>query len=444
MTSSSSALLTRYCSWLGAAILVLLPFHALLTTWLGSNFGQLDLWRIWKELLITAMLVPVLTLVLKDQKFRSWFKNNWLPKLLLIYFLLNLVLGLAALAYDRVNTSALIYSFLSNLRFLGFFAIVAWLAYFSKQLSANWWKILLIPAAVVVGFGLIQLALPHDFLTYFGYGSDTIPAYQTIDQKLSYQRIQSTLRGANPLGAYLVLVVTALILMPTKQKVLKAGAIIAGLTVLFFSYSRSAWLGLVISLVCILAIKYKKQFNKHWPRLVAATAIVLVLGAFGLIKTNNDDQVQNVLFHTNEKSQSAESSNTGRVRSLQVAAKEVLLNPLGSGPGTAGPASTRNNHPPKIAENYFLQIGQETGWLGIGLFIAINMHLAKALFINRADKRAALLLCVLGGLTIVNMASHAWADDTLGLVFWGFAGIVYGDVILNKKRKSYEAKSKPA
>jgi hypothetical protein len=98
--------------------------------------------------------------------------------------------------------------------------------------------------------------------------------------------------------------------------------------------------------------------------------------------------------------------------------------PLGDGPGTAGPASVYNHgHPARIAENYFIQVGQETGWLGLTLFTLINVGVGYLLWLRRDDPLALSLFASLIGLTLINMLSHAWADDTLAYIWWGLAGI---------------------
>ncbi|MGZ6004876.1 MAG: hypothetical protein ACXWLH_01870, partial [Candidatus Saccharimonadales bacterium] len=73
--------------------------------------------------------------------------------------------------------------------------------------------------------------------------------------------------------------------------------------------------------------------------------------------------------------------------------------------------------------------------IGLGLFVAINLYLAKLLW-RSEDWLAKSLLAILLGLTIVNCLSHAWADDTLAYIFWGLAGIALApSVIMNKQRK---------
>ncbi|HSX27255.1 MAG TPA: O-antigen ligase family protein [Patescibacteria group bacterium] len=430
--------LAQKLSWIIAGVMALLPFHALITTWLGSNFGHLDGWRIWKELIIFGLAFPSGYLAVQDKKIRTWLKKDWLPRLIIVYVLLHFALGIWALKTGRVNNSALIYSWLINLRFLGFFTIVLVVSVKSSFLKKYWQKILLLPAGVVIIFGLLQrFVLPYDFLRHFGYGPKTIPAYQTVDNKLSYQRVQSTLRGANPLGSYLVLIIPALFFGLHKKPAFRYLALFGSLLVLFFSYSRSSWLGLLIAAGLFMYWSISKTRLKQVAIIVG---VIFVLITAGTLSFRNNRTIQNTFFHTDNQSTSIDSSNEDRVAALETSSREVFREPLGRGPGTAGPASIRNNQPARIAENYYLQIGQEVGLVGLTLFLGINFLIAKTLWKLRDDNLAKLLLATLAGITFINLLSHAWTDDTLSLLWWDLAGIamaasVKNSDILNEKRK---------
>jgi hypothetical protein len=74
-----------------------------------------------------------------------------------------------------------------------------------------------------------------------------------------------------------------------------------------------------------------------------------------------------------------------------------------------------------IAENYYLQVGQEVGWLGLGLFVVILGTIAWRLWYQKTELLAVLLLASLAGISLVNFLNHAWTDDTLSLLWWGAA-----------------------
>ena len=412
-------------SYLIIAILVVLPFYTLLSVWASSNFGHLNALRVFKELLLLPLGAYAAILVVKNKPLLQRWAGSWLVRLILAYGLFTMAYGLTLVARHSVATPAVLQGLILNLRFLWLFMVVWAVSYANPLIRNQWAKIVLIPASLAVSFGLLQrLVLPMDFLKHFGYGPSTIDAVETVDQKLGYQRIQSGLRGANPFGAYLVVVLTAAVAYVKRHAYLWL-LIAAGLLALFFTYSRSAWIGVVVSLACYGWLTVSNRRARR-QMLVIATVLVLLFGMATWVLRNND-LVQNSLFHADETSQ-AVSSNSQRANALNQGLREVAQEPLGRGPGTAGPASVRNNGQVRIAENYFLQIGQELGWLGLSLFVAINALVAWELW-RRTTTLAKVLLATLVGITVVNLISHAWADDALSLLWWGLAGAA----IMNKE-----------
>ena len=424
--------LAKRLSVLTAVILALLPFHALFTTWAGSNFGNYDLIKIWKEILIVAMMPAIIWLALQSGQLKTWFKKSWIVRLYILYILLHIVLGLLALSWHQVNATALIYALIINLRFIGFFLLCLVLASYSDILKKYWKKILIWPATAVVTFGLVQkFILPYTFLSHFGYAPKTIPAYQTVDANIDYRRIQSTLRGANPLGAYLVLIIPAFLFIFRHRVYIWLISLATASTVLFYSYSRSAFVGLALAITSLGWILMRRPTAK-W----IITGVVSLLVISGLyIGFRSNQTVQGIFLHTSDTSSSVVSSNEVRNAALIDSARDVIHQPWGRGPGSAGPASFRNSHSARIAENYYLQIGEEVGILGLLIFVAVGLLTAKELWLRRTDVLAQILLASLVGITFVNLVSHAWADDTLSLLWWGLAGIALAPAILGPRHK---------
>jgi hypothetical protein len=138
---------------------------------------------------------------------------------------------------------------------------------------------------------------------------------------------------------------------------------------------------------------------------------------------------QDTFLHTSATSKSAKSSNQKHESATITGLKDVIHQPLGSGVGSAGPASVYNNHPARIAENYYVQITQEVGIIGLALFVGILAATSLSLYENRQDSLSLILLVSLVGISFVNLLSHAWADDTLSLVWFGFAGIALSNKV---------------
>lgn len=434
-------------AWVCLCILALLPFHAFLTTWAGSNFGHIDLFRIWKEVLIFFLAIGTIWILVTDKKLKKTVFQSKFTGLLVIYLLITLLRSIAGINNGDVNFEALVYGLIVNIRYLVFFAVTFIVAKKSIILYKYWPHVVLGPAFVITAFGLMQrFLLPSDFLTHFGYGEPNVQALHTVDNKQSYIRIQSTLRGPNPLGAYLIFVTTAIFGLWARLKQKTSLAVLAGATfavmlAMFFSYSRSAWLGLLASLLTHSWIIFSDKKTRKYILAVAAVLIITFLGMLFVFR--NNDYVQNTIFHSDETSRSVTSSNEKRADGLLDGVKDVVNNPLGQGPGSAGPASTRNDKPAKISENYFIQIAQEVGLAGMLILVTINLFVATELYKRRAETLSLVLFASLIGITIVNLVSHAWTDDTLSLLWWGLAGIALArPVLLNSNKKSHPLRDK--
>lgn len=434
--------LANYMAVVVLAILFLLPFHAFFTTWAASHFGYIDQFRVWKEILIIGLALGSALLITKDKPLRQQLRQSKLAVaigLYISYALLRTGYGYSA---GLLNDEALAYGVIGAFRYLVFFLVV-WIIASRSQLLQKWWPFAVItPATIVIVFGLLQqFILDKNFLTHFGYGQDTIPAFQGVDQKTSYARAQSTLRGPNPLGAYLSFIITVLAgLWYRLESYRFTFGFLAAMAsvVLFFTYSRSAWIGLVISMATwlLLVIKDKKIRNFI---LISGLLLIAAL-ALTTYALRDNDYVQNTIFHTDETSQSTSSTNTVRAQALQSGLQDVWQHPLGQGLGTAGPASTRGQAP-KIAENYYIQVAQEVGVFGLVLYLAITVLVAAQLFQRRQDVLAQVLLASLAGITAINMVSHAWMDDTLSLLWWGLAGIALTPVIMKSNHGQKQTKN---
>jgi hypothetical protein len=422
-----SALKYTVLTWVSGfvmAILLLVPFHAFLTVWVSSLIGHYTALRLWKEVLLVLCTAGTIYLIATDHKIRSHTVTRRLVWLVFTYMLVSVVWGVLALNQHDVTAKALGYGLIVNLRFLAFF-LVSWAAALRLgRLRTNWQWLVYWPAIAVVVFGLLQIfVLPNDFLRHFGYGAATIPPVETINHNRHYVRFFSTLRGANPLGAYLVIPISlvSVWLLRGRRNWRQAVFLAAALVVLFFTFSRSAWIGAGLALLTVL---FLGRLSPRSQRLgLAAAACVVLVGAGLAIGLRHDMNFENFVLHTQTHSAVPTTSNQGHLTSLKNGLRDLSHHALGDGPGTAGPASVYNNHPPRIAENYFIQVGQEVGWLGLLMFILINVGVGYLLFLRRDDPLALSLFASLIGITFINMLSHAWTDDTLAYVWWGLAGI---------------------
>jgi len=403
----------------------LIVIHAPITVFIDSRFPQIsDVVKAWKEMLMLVALVLLAIDYTRRKAWRAAFKD----------VLLWLIAGYAALhllllVVYRLPANAMIAGLMVDLRYIAYFALVYLFLKAYPAYKASFLRIAIVGAAIVVGFAVLQLALPHNFLSYFGYGDSTIEPYITIDKNPAFVRENSTLRGPNPLGAYTVIVLSgAAAFWITQRKKLSdkntrnilVFFAVAGLVALIVSYARSAWIGAVIALVVLFGAKYKNVITWRKAGYIAvATAILggIVYGA------RNTAFVQNALIHNNPTTGASVDSNAQHLESVTNGVSLMLAHPLGQGVGSSGSASLFTNTP-TVIENQFLFVAHETGWLGLALFIAITWVVLARLWRKRSDWMALAVFASGVGLVVVGLMLPVWADDTVSIVWWGIAAAI--------------------
>lgn len=408
-----------------AVLLLVVPFHAFLTIWVSTFVGHFVLLRLWDELLLFVLCSIVVVQIIRDMALRQWLYKSAIARLIAVYVLLTILLGCLATLRHAVAPAAVAYGLIINLRFLVWFLCVCIVARRSVWLQRHWRTFVFVPLTLVAIFGGLQFfVLPHDFLAHFGYGPSTYVPFITINQDSTTIRVQSFLRGANPLGAYMAALIGVLIgVVKWTKKDWRLWLLFAlSVLVLGLSFSRSGWIGAFIAILVGVGLRLRTRHQRLWALGTLACAIIILGGI--LFALRSDIAVQDAILHVSSNSTAIETSNEGHVASLQESVRDIIREPLGEGPGTSGQASWYDtDHPIRNTESYLLQIGEEVGWVGLGLFVLILGSIGHALW-RRKDVPLALgLLAGLCGLFLVSSFAYAWTDDTLAFVWWGLAGI---------------------
>ncbi|HUD10488.1 MAG TPA: O-antigen ligase family protein [Candidatus Saccharimonadales bacterium] len=423
----------RLTNVLIATVIVLVPFYAFLTVWASSLVGHFTLLRLWDDILLLILVCVVGTWIISNKQLRQLLFNSLLFRLIVAYVLITLTFGVISLTKHEVTLKALSYAVLVNLRFLIWFLAVWMVSIKSSWLDKKWRKLIFWPLAVVAVFALLQFfILPHNFLTHFGYrkGTTFVPII-TINQNTNTIRVQSFLRGTNPFGAYLVAMLGLLVacVAVTWRRCWQYLLLVAlAIGALILSFSRSAWIGSFVAIVVAAWLSLRNHRTKL--RFVVVASVAVLILAIGAVLFQHNNGVQDALFHVSPGSTAQVTSNAGHASSLRSGLHDLLHQPFGRGPGTAGPASRYNApHAPRNTESYFLEIAEELGWIGLVLFASINIVLGYELWKRRTNPLALGLLASLIGLTIVNQFTYAWSDDTLAFVWWGLAGIALASTV---------------
>lgn len=401
--------------------------HAPMSVALGTLFPAQELLiKSWKELLMIVAVIPMVWLVWREKQW-SELVNDRVLQIIAAYAGVHLLLAAALLTGPTATLAGLAI----DLRYILFFVLVYVLLRYQPRYRELFLKVGTIGAVIVVGFGVLQLFLPIDFLKHIGYGPDTIQPYLTVDKNYDYIRINSTMRGPNPLGAYMIIVWGLLaaallrgrLVLGTPKRVLVAGGVLlASAVVLWVSYSRSALIGAGAAVGIVTLVTARHLFSRK----VWIGACILACALLGGIALGRDHQfVTNVLLHENRAGGSAVSSNDGHVASLIDGTERMLRQPIGAGIGSTGSASLMTDRP-LIIENQYLFIAHEVGWLGLGLFAALYGYILWGLWQRRSDWLGLGVFASGIGLGLVGVLLPVWADDTVAIVWWGLAAIALG------------------
>ena len=398
--------------------------HAPLSVGLSTIWPEYELYiKSWKEVLLgLALVLAIVILTLR----RRWS----IVKTKLIYLIaLFAALNLFLIPTYFTGFEATVAGLFINLRFLLFFVLV----YVAIRLYPPAHRLFLVTfiagALVVTVFAILQVTvLPNDVLKYIGYNESTIVPYLTVDQNLNYIRINSTLRGPNPLGIYagiaLVVVVVAWIRgrrKMTQNEQIIAGVIAAGSVVaLWASYSRSAALAAAAALAIVLLVVYGRRISKQLWITIAVVGIVLT----GSVVALRDTQlVSQVILHEDPSEGNDVNSNDGHAESLRDGTRRMIQQPLGAGVGSTGSASLYGDSP-LIIENQYLFVAHENGWVGLALFAMIFYYVLMETWKRRARWLALAVFATGVGIAIAGLFLPVWVDDTVSIVWWGLAAMV--------------------
>jgi dolichol kinase len=411
------------------AVLLLVVFggviiHTPLSVGLGVLFPDYDLLiKSWKEILM-LLLIPVAVIIVTRRRLWHEFLKDWIFRLIVALALLHIIMVLI-FPQGLLATMA---GMAIDVRYVLFFALVYIMVRAMPHYKQLFLRIGIIGACIVVGCAVLQLFLPPDFLKVIGYSNDTIAPYLTVDKNPDYIRVNSTLRGPNPLGAYAGIVLAILAAAYAKGKLqlrnnkMLAGTIalaVCNAVALWVSYSRSAIVAGIIGVLLVFAVTIGRKIPRQgWVAICIVTLAVVGALAVGRGSTF----VSNVLLHENPNGGSDISSNEGHVSSLESGVRQFIQQPFGVGVGSTGSASLYGNSP-FIIENQYLFVAHETGWLGLALFLGLFLLILVRLWQKRTDWLSLGVFASGISLALIGLLLPVWVDDTVSIVWWGLAAI---------------------
>jgi len=400
--------------------------HAPISVGFGTLFPAAEvLIKSWKEILL--VLASLLLIVILTRQ-KCW---NILKSPLIVLIGLYGLLHIALIPLFYAGLTATIAGLLIDLRYLLFFVLVFVAIRLYPNLRRPFIITFIVGALIVTVFALLQVTvLPVDVLKYLGYNTSTIVPYLTVDQNMDYIRINSTLRGPNPLGAYAVIVLAVLAAFWLKGKYKKFThpvplALVLGMgaaAALWASYSRSALVAGVVALGIVFLLTVGRKLSRPiW------VGIIVAIFAFGgaFIAARDTEFVSNIILHENINEGGEVNSNDGHFESLADGFDRMVHQPFGGGIGSTGSASLYSDNP-LIIENQYLFIAHEAGWIGLALFLYISLVILRKLWHKRTDWLALGVLASGISMALIGLLLPVWVDDTVAIIWWGLAAIVIG------------------
>lgn len=413
--------------------------HAPLSVGFGTLWPDYDLLiKSWKEILMLVAGMVAIFLIYKNKQVQI------LRNPIIIAIGAYTALHLALLLYMNQGLNSSLAGLLIDLRYVLFFSLV----YIALRLYPNSRKLFLrvgiAGALIVLIFGLLQVfVLPHDILKYIGYNTNTISSYLTVDQNHAFIRINSTLRGPNPLGAYASIVLALIAAVIAGRKVRKdkqklavtTVLAIGGVVALWASYSRSALIAAIVAVGIVLVVTTLRKLSaKMWITI----GVVLFAVVGGLFIFRDSSFISNVVLHENPTSIDDISSNAGHIQSLNDGVNRLLRQPIGAGIGSTGSASLYSNNP-LIVENQYLFVAHEVGWAGLILFVSIFLMILVKLWELRKNWLALGVFASGVGLALIGLLLPVWTDDTISIIWWGLAAVALSTI--TTKRALHREKS---
>jgi len=398
-------------------LLCLLPFSPFLITFLGTFVGQNIIINSWKEILL---FIVFMVLCLKSPKtFIHLARRSRAVQIIIAY-----VLFLGVVLFMGRKDLASGAGFVFAVRFL--LAFIVGLMAWKLIAVADTTKKLIYIAIIICLIGFVVLLLPNQLLTHVGYdapGMDTLnnPAsIHYVSEGLNIERMMSTFKSPNSLGLYLLLPL-ALVLFAKKKSSLTRALLALFTFSVISTFSRSAFIGLLFIAVyytveqrSVLLVRIKKLSVRSRLAVVVSSLLLLV----ALVPVSS-----RLLFH--QESGNDNGSTSVRITQYQKDIKNIVAHPSGNGLGTASLAGRVNGKGVVVSENYYLQIGRESGIIGLVLFLGILIYLYKDLKTLNGTTRSVLIASFFA-LSIASLFIPVWADEVVAITWWLFAGLVLG------------------
>jgi len=411
-------------------IVVFMPLYPFLTTWAGASFGEPLLWKVAKDVLLGVTFLGIGGWVLGDGRRRELLARDTLIWLVGLYALVAVVVTL--FNWNGISES-LLAGMAIHARYLAILLIVYLAVRYGElkfDINKLPLKFLAVGGVALAVIGIVQVfLLPLDTLEAFGYDKGaTIAPFVLIDENPDAPRAFATLRGPNDYGAYLIMTIIAAAFLTLRDKRWVIGVFVM-VFALVLSSSRSAMLGLFCAALAVAVIRYRSLTARAKRYALYGFGATIIAGILLLIAATTVPALQLAVFHSSPDDPSlTEGSTDEHWTQTGAGIDRAIADPLGCGFGCAGPASFYGDES-RIAENWFVQVAEEFGIIGLITWIVLFTFIMVQLYTRRHLLLAQLLFASAIGLSVVGVWLHVWADDPISLTWWALAGAALAMIV---------------
>lgn len=387
------------------ALIVFLPVQALLAGILEYKLNFSSASSFW----ITHWYEPFLALFFISALSAFFHKKNKINPVFCSYFI---YIGLALFSVFMISIDAS--RGLEGFRF-AVFPILLILPVFIYSAKDDWLflsKTYLAVSIIIAAWGLIE----HFFLfdkywsfwnlvskeLVFGYGWHTV---------VGVKQIASFIGGPNQLASYLLPAIFILIGLSVRaiEKKQKLSIILFSCLVLLvnfailLTYSRSAFLGLLVPLIIFPFFLAKKKLIK-----VLLLAIIIGVLSLGILIIKNN-YTNDLITHGGSQlaHSSALKQSIDEIKNRTVTALPVLF--FGKGLGTAGPSVLKYGDG-LVSESWYLQLVLELGLIGLLAWLTFVSSIIVLMFKTKKIEEILIGLTLVA-ISITSLFLHTWADN---------------------------------
>ncbi len=430
--------------WIVPVFVVGLALHNLVMSLIygaGLRGHALTAVAAWKELLLGGALAWFAACAARQR--RLPFRPRAVDALAIAFAAVVVLYALVPQSFlgGSAGHSAVAYGVRHHLMFVGAYFLGRCLGPLPARVG--WWFLGVAAAAGI--FGLVEeYAVSLDWWRGSGakgWFSDQLGfAYQGLSglpenfvYNLGNDRIVRRLVSSflSPLStAYMLLVALLLAAAWRRRRAIPLAAV--AFVALLFTYSRSTWIALVAGLV-VLAVAQRRL----WPLLAAALAVGVFAGfaaSFPHVAPEAHFTPSELRFQHDrgrgrptEQSFANDASTRSHWRNLVDGVERVARHPQGFGVGNSGSTASRFGIEIKAGESTYAELGVDTGFLGLALFLAFSAALLK-----RLRYRSTWLLSSLAAVLVLAVQTDVLGVPWLAFCVWLAAGAEAG--ILEQSR----------